>query len=108
MIDLAANNCRSSATGLLDRRFETRDPSWLRASNSPESRLFSPAWVVRTVRPAGPPKGGSVAHQTFGAQGDSGASENPSSALSPYITLVKEIPELEREQGSELAAEWLR
>ena len=48
-----------------------------------------------------------MTHQTFGVEGRAGANESHSS-LSRYITLVKEIPELSREEEGELAGKWQR
>jgi RNA polymerase sigma-32 factor len=46
--------------------------------------------------------------QQNGAGGAGGSASESHSALSRYITLVKEIPELAREEEAELAGKWLR
>jgi RNA polymerase sigma-32 factor len=49
-----------------------------------------------------------VTHQTFGGEPGSAAPTNAEghSALSRYISLIKEIPELSREDENELASRW--
>ncbi|HKQ71221.1 MAG TPA: RNA polymerase factor sigma-32 [Polyangiaceae bacterium] len=50
-----------------------------------------------------------MTHQTFGERGTPASSHAEShSALSRYITLVKDIPELTREDEGELASKWLK
>jgi len=48
-----------------------------------------------------------VTHQTFGELGSAAPTNNEGhSALSRYISLIKEIPELSREDENELASKW--